>query len=36
MIDAPESVQGMLKVLASLTEEQTGSFFDYQGQVVPW
>ncbi|XP_042360576.1 C-factor-like [Plectropomus leopardus] len=35
-IDAPESVQGMLRVMASLTEKQNGAFLDYKGNTVPW
>ncbi|XP_078125566.1 C-signal-like [Sander vitreus] len=35
-IDAPESVQGMLSVMASLTEKQNGAFLDYKGQSIPW
>ncbi|XP_074512559.1 C-signal-like [Sebastes fasciatus] len=36
MLDAPESVQGMLSVMASLTEEQNGALLDYEGKSVPW
>lgn len=36
MLDTLESVQGMLKVMASLTEKQNGSFLDYEGKAVPW
>ncbi|KAM6966288.1 C-signal-like [Tautogolabrus adspersus] len=35
-IDAQESVEGMLRVLASLTEKQSGAFLDYKGKTVPW
>ncbi|XP_040918178.1 C-factor-like [Toxotes jaculatrix] len=35
-IDAPESVQGMLSVMASLTEKQNGAFLDYKGKSIPW
>lgn len=35
-IDAPESVQGMLGVMASLTEKQSGAFLDYKGKNIPW
>ncbi|XP_034394521.1 C-factor-like isoform X3 [Cyclopterus lumpus] len=35
-IDAPESVQGMLSVMASLTEKQNGAFLDYKGKSLPW
>ncbi|KAM6063526.1 C-signal-like isoform 2-T2 [Theristicus caerulescens] len=30
------SVQGMLKVLSSLSEKDTGTFLDWEGKVVPW
>lgn len=36
MIDPAESVQGMLKVMSSLTEKQNGAFLDYEGQTIPW
>ncbi|KFV64735.1 hypothetical protein N307_13222, partial [Dryobates pubescens] len=29
-------VQGMLKVLSSLSEKDTGTFLDWEGKVVPW
>ncbi|XP_068575026.1 C-signal-like [Cebidichthys violaceus] len=35
-VDAPESVQGMLSVMASLTEEKNGAFLTYQGNTLPW
>ncbi|XP_029292765.1 uncharacterized protein LOC115011700 [Cottoperca gobio] len=35
-IDAPESVQGMLDVMASLTEKQNGALLDYKGKSIPW
>ncbi|MDD4616277.1 MAG: SDR family oxidoreductase [Alphaproteobacteria bacterium] len=35
-IMADESVRGMRKVIASLTLENTGQFFNYDGQVLPW
>ncbi|XP_010006152.1 PREDICTED: uncharacterized oxidoreductase C663.06c-like [Chaetura pelagica] len=31
-----ESVRGMLKVLSSLSEKDTGTFLDWEGKVVPW
>ncbi|XP_069724591.1 C-signal-like [Phaenicophaeus curvirostris] len=31
-----ESVQGMLKVLSSLSEKDTGTFLNWEGKVVPW
>ncbi|XP_054026228.1 C-factor-like [Dryobates pubescens] len=30
------SVQGMLKVLSSLSEKDTGTFLDWEGNVLPW
>uniref|UniRef100_A0A3Q3WR91 Uncharacterized protein n=1 Tax=Mola mola TaxID=94237 RepID=A0A3Q3WR91_MOLML len=36
LIDAQESVQGMLDVMATLTEKQNVSFLDYQGHPLPW
>ncbi|XP_066050733.1 C-signal-like isoform X2 [Chamaea fasciata] len=30
------SVQGMLKVLSSLSEKETGAFLDWEGKVIPW
>ncbi|XP_041883211.1 C-factor-like isoform X3 [Corvus kubaryi] len=31
-----DSVQGMLKVLSSLSEKETGTFLDWEGKVLPW
>ncbi|XP_048172233.1 C-factor-like [Corvus hawaiiensis] len=31
-----DSVQGMLKVLSSLSEKETGTFLDWEGNVIPW
>ncbi|XP_005052670.1 PREDICTED: C-factor-like [Ficedula albicollis] len=31
-----DSVQGMLKVLSSLSEKETGAFLDWEGNVIPW
>ncbi|XP_027766955.1 uncharacterized protein LOC114073396 [Empidonax traillii] len=31
-----DSVKGMLKVLSSLSEKDTGTFPDWEGKVVPW
>lgn len=31
-----DSVQGMLKVLSSLSEKETGTFLDWEGNVLPW
>ncbi|KAM6252992.1 C-signal-like [Porphyrio hochstetteri] len=30
------SVRGMLKVLSSLSEKDTGTFLDWEGKVLPW
>ncbi|NWV08808.1 GSFK dehydrogenase, partial [Ptilonorhynchus violaceus] len=30
------SIQGMLKVLSSISEKETGAFLDWEGKVVPW
>ncbi|XP_043089580.1 C-factor-like [Puntigrus tetrazona] len=35
-IDARESVEGMLRVIGSLTEKQHGAFLDYTGKTMPW
>jgi NAD(P)-dependent dehydrogenase (short-subunit alcohol dehydrogenase family) len=32
----PETVRGLLSVADHLTPEQSGSFLDWQGRVVPW
>jgi len=31
-----ESISGMRRVIAGLSRADSGSFLDYQGQVVPW
>jgi NAD(P)-dependent dehydrogenase (short-subunit alcohol dehydrogenase family) len=31
-----ESIGGMMRVIEGLTQEDSGEFFDYQGQRVPW
>uniref|UniRef100_A0A8C3UMI3 C-factor-like n=1 Tax=Catharus ustulatus TaxID=91951 RepID=A0A8C3UMI3_CATUS len=31
-----DSVQGMLKVLSTLSEKETGAFLDWEGNVIPW
>ncbi|XP_061863556.1 C-signal-like [Colius striatus] len=31
-----DSVRGMLKVLSSVSEKDTGTFLDWEGKVVPW
>ncbi|KAM7040259.1 C-signal-like isoform 1-T1 [Acridotheres tristis] len=35
-VTVDDSVQGMLKVLSSLSEKDTGTFLDWEGQVIPW
>ncbi|KAI3359733.1 hypothetical protein L3Q82_014107, partial [Scortum barcoo] len=35
-IDTQESVQGMIRVMGSLTEKQNGAFLDYKGQTIAW
>ncbi|KAL2300231.1 hypothetical protein Nmel_012199 [Mimus melanotis] len=35
-VTVDDSVQGMLKVLSSLSEKETGAFLDWEGQVIPW
>ncbi|XP_028841706.1 uncharacterized protein LOC114793740 [Denticeps clupeoides] len=35
-LSAQESVQGMLRVMKSLTEKQNGAFLDYRGDVMPF
>nr|XP_010306787.1 PREDICTED: uncharacterized oxidoreductase C663.09c-like [Balearica regulorum gibbericeps] len=35
-VTVDESVRGMLKVLSSLSEKETGTFLDWEGKVVPW
>jgi len=35
-VDAATSVAGMRRVLGGATLKQSGAFFDYQGQIVPW
>lgn len=36
LIDAPESVAGMRRVIEALTLGNSGRFIAYDGQVVPW
>uniref|UniRef100_A0A8C5X4C1 C-factor-like n=1 Tax=Malurus cyaneus samueli TaxID=2593467 RepID=A0A8C5X4C1_9PASS len=31
-----DSVQGMLKVLSSISEKDTGTFLDWEGKILPW
>ncbi|KAL9839372.1 C-signal-like isoform 1-T1 [Geothlypis trichas] len=35
-VTVDDSVQGMLKVLSSLSEKDTGTFLDWEGNIVPW
>ncbi|KAJ7426401.1 C-factor-like protein [Willisornis vidua] len=35
-VTVDDSVKGMLKVLSSLSEKDTGTFLDWEGNVVPW
>ncbi|XP_050167215.1 C-factor-like [Myiozetetes cayanensis] len=35
-VTVDDSVKGMLKVLSSLSEKDTGTFVDWEGKVVPW
>ena len=36
LIDAPESVTGMRRVIGELTPEKSGRFFDYGGNEIGW
>ena len=36
LIDADTSVSGLCQVIDSLSEENSGSFFNYDGSVIPW
>ncbi|XP_064579274.1 C-signal-like [Zonotrichia leucophrys gambelii] len=35
-VTVDDSVQGMLKVLSSLSEKDTATFLDWEGNVIPW
>src|SRR5690606_19018649 len=35
-IEAPESVRGMRTVIERLTPADSGKFFDYEGDELPW
>ena len=35
-IDTNESVKGMLQVIHSLKLQDTGHFYDYTGETIPW
>jgi hypothetical protein len=36
VLEPHESIGGMLKVLHGLSSEDTGSFYQYNGEKVPW
>jgi NAD(P)-dependent dehydrogenase (short-subunit alcohol dehydrogenase family) len=36
VLQPQQSAQAMLKVLSSLTPKDSGSFFDWQGEAIPW
>jgi len=36
LIDTQTSVSGMLSVIDNLDSENTGSFFNYDGTIIPW
>lgn len=36
LIDAPESVQGMRKLIADSDLSKSGAFFAYDGKAIPW
>ena len=36
LIDVDESVVGLTKVIAAVTQEQTGHFINYDGSSLPW
>jgi NAD(P)-dependent dehydrogenase (short-subunit alcohol dehydrogenase family) len=35
-IGIPESIAGMKQVIERATHDDTGKFYDYQGQAIPW
>lgn len=35
-LDAPTSIASMLKLMDSLTLEQSGGFYNYEGKTVPF
>ena len=35
-VSPEQSVAGMRKIIAGLAPDQSGSFFNYDGQVIPW
>ncbi|MGE6647685.1 hypothetical protein ACQKE0_00165 [Shewanella colwelliana] len=36
LITVEESVHGMAQTIAKLTLAQTGQFFNYNGETIPW
>ncbi len=36
LIDTNTSVKGMMKIIDSLNQAQSGSFFNYDGSIIPW
>lgn len=36
LIDTSTSVSGMMRVIDGLDAEQSGSFFNYDGSIIPW
>lgn len=36
VVQPKDSVEGMTKVIAGVTPEDSGKFFDYKGEIVPW
>ena len=36
LIDVNISVSGLIKVISSLTESDSGKFFNYDGNIIPW
>ncbi|XP_033748214.1 C-factor-like [Pecten maximus] len=35
-VSPTESVQGMLEVFSTLSEDKSGSLFDFKGEILPW
>jgi len=36
LIDTETSVVGMISVIDNLNSDNTGSFFNYDGTIIPW
>ena len=36
LIDTETSVIGMISVIDNLNSDNTGSFFNYDGTIIPW